>query len=93
MNAVQKKWFVAIGSVILGVALLAGLANKAEAAEHPCAEYQLDIKAAVKAKGITEPVKQCKVISKTGENGATIKFEVKTDSLTTTIKCDPISCK
>ena len=92
MNTVQKKWFVAVGSVVLGAAILAGM-NTAKASEHPCAEYQLDIKAAVKAKGIKEPVLQCKVINRSGENNATIKFEVKTASLTTKVTCDPTSCK
>lgn len=94
MTKVQKQWFVAVGSVVLGAALLAGLASKAEASEqHPCVEYLLDIRAAVKAKGIKEPIHQCKVINRSGENKATITFEVKTPSLTTKVTCDPISCK
>ncbi len=93
MTKVQKQWFVAVSSVVLGAALLAGLAGNAEAAEHKCAEYELDIKAAVKAKGIKEPVQQCKVINRSGENNARITFEIKTESLTTKVTCDPISCK
>lgn len=91
--------------LMVAVALMAVMATAAQAKQGDnfglsaeCREYAQDLRAVVDRNGYADAtVNSCRVKSRSGLNGATIKFAVSIEGnlapATLNVTCDPTACK
>lgn len=89
--------------VMMAVVMMAVTAVQAKSGDNfglspECREYAQDLRAVVDRNGYSDAtVNSCRVKSRTGLNGATIKFAVSIEGAmapaTLNVTCDPVACK